>query len=205
MPPGLLVALTHDARLAALVLCAEHNRFNEVTHETTYTDPDEYGGSPTFSPHPCPVGASPGATPFDGSMSPAGYHPGNSGYMSPPPAMVPPANGYMSPAAAGAYMSPNADHRQQHHHHHHQPQHDYPVETRSPCFTRGGRLVTPQQFQYVQRQQPQGRVGASMAPFGATSNTCSGYRWEECYKQIDGKKFWRHKETGVILTKDPYR
>lgn len=204
-------------------LVAELNRFNEVTHETTYTDPDEYGG-PAFSPHPGPIGASPAATPFNGTMSPAaaaaaGFYAGNNGYMSPLPAMMPPASGYMSPAGSD-YMSPSGfTHPQGHHHHHHYqpPQRDYPVETRSPCPTVGaGRRATPYQPEYLQLQQrqqqprqqyPRGSgYGAPVAPFSAgSSSSCTGYRWEECYRQDNGKKFWRHKETGVILTKDPYR
>lgn len=31
----------------------------------------------------------------------------------------------------------------------------------------------------------------------------SGYRWEECYK-ANGKRFWRHKETGAVSKIDPY-
>lgn len=134
-------------------------------------------------------------------MSPAAYYTGNNGYMS-PSAMMPPTNGYMSPAGS-AYMSPNGfNHQRQHNQ---GQQNDYPVETRSPRFTGGEGTPMPYSSEYVQRQQPQGRGGASMAPFGASSSTCSGYKWEECYKQNNGKKFWRHKETGVILMKDPYR
>eukprot|EP00903_Cladosiphon_okamuranus_P015651 g14453.t1 len=196
--------------------------FNEFTHETTYIDPEEYG-NPAFSPRPIPMGASPVATPFDGSMTPAtGYYAGTNGYMF-PPATVPPTNGFMSPPAmispANDYMSPvggthmppsGLNHHQRLHDQHHQPQNDYPLETRSPCPTGGGgRRATPYQSDYPQerrQQQTQGPGrGAFMAPFGDSSGMCSGYRWEECYKQIDGKKFWRHKETGVILTKDPYR
>eukprot|EP00752_Nemacystus_decipiens_P013350 g11820.t1 len=131
------------------------------------------------------------------SPAPAGYYATDNGFMS-PPAMMPPANGYMSPAG-GAYMSPNAFHHHQHPQHH---QSDYPVETRSPCFAGRGALSTPHRYDYAQLHR---RGGASVAPFGATRNICGGYRWEECYKQSSGKKFWRHKETGVILTKDPYR
>lgn len=178
----------------------EQNRFNEVTHETTYTDPDEYGGA-VFSPQPCLVDASPVATPFDGSMSPAGYYTGDNGYMS-PPVMTPPANGYMS-QTGGASMSPNGFHH--HQRQQQQQQNDHPMETRSPRFTGGERGDTPHESESTQRQQPQGRGGASTAPFCAGSNTCSGYKWEECYRRTDGKKFWRHKETGVILKKDPYR
>lgn len=141
------------------------------------------------------------ATPFDGTMSPAGYYTGNNGYMS-PPAMMTPANGYMSHAGS-ACMSPNGFHQQQLQQQQQMQQRDYPVETRTPRSTGGEWRAMPHQPEYLQ-QQP-GRCGASVAPFGASSGTCVGYKWEECYAQLDGKKFWRHRETGVILKKDPYR
>jgi len=185
------------------------SRFNSLTHETTYTDPSEHGGY-EFSPRPHPVGASPLATPFSGPISPTYGHaaatttPGNDmmhGFM--PPA----GNGYISQPGS-VCISPREFHHQYQHRHLHQQhlQNDYPAETR---YAEGdaGRGVSYRSQPPQNRQQEGRRIGARAAPFGqaTTSIELGGYRWEECYTQIDGKKFWRHKETGVILTKDPYR
>eukprot|EP00904_Undaria_pinnatifida_P009151 jgi/Undpi1/5366/HiC_scaffold_2.g00647.m1 len=58
----------------------------------------------------------------------------------------------------------------------------------------------PHQQQHYQGQH-QHQLGRHAYP-GVT--LFNGYRWEECFK-MDGKKFWRHKETGAIVHKDPYR
>ncbi len=203
-----------------------NTRFNDVTHETTYTDPSERRGYEFSSGRPHPVGESPRATPFSGAMSPVYGHgaaaaPGNdmmhsfmspagNGYISPPTA-PPAAHEYIFSQPGSVCISPRDEFQQQHqyrHHHHQHQQIDYPVETRSPRSTEGGTgAALSHRSQGPQERLQAGRRGAPTAPFGqgTTSIEVGGYRWEECYRQADGKKFWRHKETGVILTKDPYR
>lgn len=142
--------------------------------------------------------AAPGNDVIHGFMSP----PGN-GYMSPPSA--PPAvDGYISQPGSSC-ISPRDFHLQHQHQRQHQFQHHFSVETRSPGCAEGGggalsyRSQGPREPRQVQRDSP-------VAPLGqATSIEVGGYQWEECYRESDGKKFWRHKVSGAILTEDPYR
>lgn len=94
------------------------------------------------------------------------------------------------------------DYRQQEEQHSH-----YAVEARSPRFV--GHHVPgapPQQCDSVHHRQGGCRDAAVTSSSASTTVAVyGGYRWEECYRQSDGKKFWRHRETGVILKKDPYR
>lgn len=146
------------------------------------------------------------------------------GYMSPPvrgytapPSLDDCPNGCMSPRSmtlpAGGYeshpgsacMSPVGfrqcrQQEQQRNHH--------PVATRSPRFLGHTPGATPQRYGNFDDRQEGRRRGARTASSSSAASTAfvsAGYRWEECYRQSDGKKFWRHRETGVILKKDPYR
>ncbi|CAM9393168.1 unnamed protein product [Ectocarpus sp. 8 AP-2014] len=138
----------------------------------------------------------------------SGYaSPPYNGYVSPPVMTPPHVRGYFSPGTGG--VSPPYGHRldQQQQ----QPplplpdQHAYPMENQSPCFAAGQAWESvPRQPRRARRQR---RSDASIPPSTATAGGGGGgggYRWDECYKETDGKKFWRHKETGVIITEDPY-
>lgn len=124
------------------------------------------------------------------------------GYVSPPVMTPPHVRGYFSPGTGGG-VSPPYGYRCE------QPslppdQNGFPVESQSPCFATGrAREALPRQPRRARRQR---RSDASVPPSAATAGGggFGGYRWDECYNETDGKKFWRHKETGIITTEDPY-
>ena len=137
-----------------------------------------------------------------GSTSGGGHMP----LQMPPPQdggeyLMPPATAYpyAAPAAASGYVTSSG----------------HMVSTRAPLYVELPSRSSPfyhqhhnerQQDYHHQHHQQQyhhhqhGRQGYP----AAGSSLLNGYRWEECFK-MDGKKFWRHKETGVIIHKDPYR
>ncbi|CAM9268230.1 unnamed protein product [Hapterophycus canaliculatus] len=205
--------------------------YNERTNETSHSPPGEEGRDCCFSPQLPTAGVTSMATPFNGRMTPTDdFMSPSVGCMMPanryitssvhgctvpfstnsclngcisPPVMTSPASGYES-HPGNACMSPlsNCHYRQQQEH-----QHDhYPVQTRSPCCAGHTPGTLPQPYGGFHHQQ-EGRRNASLTSSAAATTIAisGGYRWEECYRQDDGKKFWRHKETGAILKKDPYR
>lgn len=196
---------------------------NDFTRETTDMEPTTGYGRGALSPQMYSVAAPSPRTPFDGSMTPAerfgtappasgsvngymtpagngGYAtPAGSGYMSPRTMTPPPANGYMSHPGS-CCMSPTGYSRNHHHQQHQQRQQHFPVDTLPPCFAQEGWETAPLQRQRGGQRQA-GCDEFTVSSFGAAG----GYRWEECYRHTDGKKFWRNRDTGAILKTDPYR